>query len=131
MLTKLFLTLLLLTTASYAQDVNTTQETNTSVTPKRITFWQVQKVFSWDGLNIRNNADYTSKKVGQIPFDASCIVNHGCGKDIDFVAMGNMEEDEIKAFLGQSKEEWCYIDYDGISGWAHSYYLTESKAQCK
>jgi len=124
--------LLLLTSSLFAESIQT-QETNQSIQEpvKRIKFWQVQKVFSWDGLNIRENADYTSKKIGQIPFNATCIVNHGCGKDIDFEAIGHMEEEEIKAFLAQSKEEWCYIDHDGISGWAHSYYLSESNAECQ
>ncbi len=98
---------------------------------ENVAFWKVQKVFSWDALNIRKNADHTSEKIAQIPFDASCIVNHGCGKNIDFEAMGNMQEEEIKAFLAQSKEEWCYVEYDGNSGWVNSYYLTKSNAQCQ
>ena len=122
------LSLILLSSSLSAEPVQT-EDTNS--TAKRITFWQVQKVFSWDGLNIRKNADYTSKKLGQIPFNSNCIVNHGCGKDIDFEAMGHMQEEEIKTFLAQSKEEWCYIDHDGISGWVHSYYLTESKSECQ
>jgi len=127
------ISLLLLLTLSLSAESIQTEETNQTIQEpiKRISFWQVQKVFSWDGLNIRKNANYTSEKIGQIPFNASCIVNHGCGKDIDFEAMGNMQEEEIKAFLAQSKEEWCYIDYDGISGWAHSYYLTDSQAECQ
>jgi len=94
-------------------------------------FLQVQKVRSNDGLNIRVKADYKSKSKGKIPFDATCVVSHGCGKNIDFEAMANMQEDEIKRFLAQAKEEWCYVDYDGITGWSHSYYLTASKADCK
>ena len=42
-----------------------------------------------------------------------------------------MQEEEIKAFLAQSKEEWCYVEYDGNSGWVNSYYLTKSNAQCQ
>ena len=122
---------LLLSSSLFAESLETDETNTTQNQVKRITFWQVQKVFSWDGLNIRKNADYTSKKIGQIPYNSTCIVNHGCGKDIDFTAMVNMQEEEIKAFLAQSKEEWCYIDHDGITGWAHSYYLTESEASCK
>ena len=98
---------------------------------EQTTFLQVQKVRSNDILHIRAKADYTSKSLGKIAHDAQCVVSHGCGKNIDFQAMMNMQEAEIAAFLAQAKEEWCYIDYDGISGWSHSYYLTESKAQCK
>jgi len=94
-------------------------------------FLQVQKVRSTDGLNIREKADYTSKSLGKIPFNAQCVVSHGCGKNIDFEVMLNMQEEEIKAFLAQAKEEWCYVDFDGISGWSHAYYLIPSKIDCK
>ena len=126
-ITKTVLSLLLLTSALFAETIEST-DSNSST---RIKFWQVQKVFSWDGLNIRAYSDYEKKKIGQIPHNAKCIVNHGCGKDIDFQTMGNMQEGEIEAFLGQAAEQWCYIDYDGISGWVNSYYLKESTSQCQ
>ena len=98
---------------------------------EQVNFLQVQKVRSNDILHIRAKADYTSESLGKIAHNAQCVVSHGCGKNIDFQAMMHMQESEIAAFLAQAKEEWCYIDYDGISGWSHSYYLTTSTADCK
>lgn len=98
---------------------------------EQVVFLQVQKVRSNDILNIREKADHTSKSIAKIPFDAKCVVSHGCGKNIDFSVMMHMEETEIQIFLDQAKEQWCYVDFDGISGWSNSYYLKESKADCK
>lgn len=102
-----------------------------SLHAEQIGFWQIQKVKKNDSLNIREKADHTSKKISSIPYNAQCVINHGCGKDIGFQAMMNMQEDEIKAFLSQAKDEWCYVEYKGKSGWSNSYYLKASKASCK
>lgn len=101
-----------------------------SLYAEQIGFWQVQKVNKSDSLNIREKATHTSKKVSSIPYNAQCVINHGCGKDIDFQAMMNMHEDEIKAFLSQAKEAWCYVEYNGKSGWSNKYYLKTSMANC-
>lgn len=102
-----------------------------SLYAEQVSFWQIQKVKKNDSLNIRAQAVHTSKKVSSIPHDAQCVINHGCGKDIDFQAMSDMQEDEIKAFLSQAKEDWCYVEYDGKSGWANKYYLKASRKNCK
>jgi len=102
-----------------------------SLNAEQIGFWQVQKVKKNDTLNIREHADHTSKKVSAIPYNAQCVINYGCGKDIGFEAMLNMQEDEIKTFLSQAKEEWCYIEYNGKKGWSNKYYLKASKKSCK
>lgn len=94
-------------------------------------FWQVQKVKSWDKLNIREKANHTSNKIGSIAYNDTCIINHGCGKNIDFQAIKDMEEVEIQLFLSQSKENWCYIESNSIYGWVNSYYLKKSTAVCK
>ncbi len=94
------------------------------------TYWKVQKVKTWDSLNIRKNADHTSEKLGSIPADEQCIINHGCGKDISLDAMMEMEEDAIQRFLQQAKEDWCYIDYKGLKGWVNKRYLAHSQAPC-
>ncbi len=93
-------------------------------------FWQIQKVKSNDSLNIRALADHTSDKVTTIPYNAQCVINHGCGKDIKLEAMMHMQEEEVKAFLEQAKEGWCYVEYEGQSGWANQYYLKASSAEC-
>jgi hypothetical protein len=102
-----------------------------SLYAEQIGFWQVQKVKKNDTLNIREKANHLSKKISSIPYNAQCVINHGCGKDISFEAMTNMQEDEIKVFLSQAKEEWCYVEYNGKSGWSNKYYLKASKANCK
>ena len=105
--------------------------TTSSLYAEQISFWQVQKVKKNDSLNIREKASHTSKKVSSIPYNAQCVINHGCGKDIDFQAMMHMQEDEIKTFLSQAKEDWCYVEYDGKSGWSNKYYLKASGKICK
>ena len=102
-----------------------------SLYAEQINFWQVQKVKKSDSLNMREKAIHTSKKISSIPYNTQCVINHGCGKDIDFEAMLNMQEDEIKAFLSQAKEEWCYVEYNGKKGWSNKYYLKASKKSCK
>lgn len=101
-----------------------------SLQAEQIGFWQVQKVKKSDSLNIREKADHTSKKVSSIPYDAQCVINHGCGKDIGFQAMMHMHEEEIKAFLSQAKEAWCYVEYNGKSGWSNQYYLKANTKNC-
>lgn len=96
-----------------------------------VAFWKVQKVKSNDSLNIRSKADHKSDKVSTIPFNGQCIKNHGCGKNLDFESMMNMEENEVKAFLAQAQEGWCYVEYKGKSGWVSQYYLTSDKTDCE
>ena len=94
-------------------------------------YWKIQKVQSWDTLNIREKANHKSAKVGTIPANAQCVINHGCGKDIALDVMMNMEEAQVKSFLEQAQEGWCYIEYKGNKGWVNQRYLSESQAQCK
>ena len=71
---------------------------------------KISAAFSWvrvnnvkanDSLNIRQSADYKSKKLAAAAFNSSCI----------------------KRFKCQGK--WCAIEYKGISGWVHNKYLTK------
>lgn len=96
-----------------------------------VSFWKVQKVKSNDSLNIRTEATHKSDKISSIPFNAQCVKNHGCGKDLDFESMMKMQEEEVKAFLAQAKEGWCYVEYKGKLGWVSQYYLSPSKTECK
>ncbi|MDF1879842.1 hypothetical protein JHD50_00755 [Sulfurimonas sp. MAG313] len=91
---------------------------------------KIQKVRSWDVLNIRSQSDSESKKLIGIPYKESCVINYGCGKNIDLEAMLDMEEEAVKAFLAQAQDDWCYVEYKGIRGWASKYYLTESTSAC-
>lgn len=94
-------------------------------------FWKVQKVKSNDSLNIRSEANHKSENLSTIPFNAQCVKNHGCGKNLDFESMMNMQENEVKAFLAQAQEGWCYVEYKDKLGWVSQYYLSPSKAVCK
>jgi len=98
---------------------------------ENVSFWKIQKVKSWDVLNIRTLSNYTSKKLAGIPAKETCVINHGCGKDVDFEAIIHMEEEAVKSFLDQAKEDWCYIEYKGTKGWVSKYYLTPSTSTCK
>ncbi len=80
-----------------------------SLIAENVSFWQITKVQSNDTLNIRAEATYKSAKVTSIPYNAQCVKNYGCGKDINFEAMLNMQEDEVKSFLAQAKEDYCFI----------------------
>lgn len=102
-----------------------------SLYAEQIGHWQVKKVKKNDQLNMREQSTHTSKIISRIPSNAQCVINHGCGKEIGLKAMMSMQEDEVKAFLAQSKENWCYVEYQGKLGWANRYYLKASKADCK
>jgi len=101
-----------------------------SLFAEQITYVHVQKVKSNDVLNIRAKPTHKSDQVSSIPFNAQCLKNHGCGKDISFEAMMQMEEDEIKHSLYQATASWCYLEYEGKFGWVNRYYLDFSKVKC-
>ena len=95
-----------------------------------VEFWEIQKVKSWDVLNIRSEANFTSKKVAGISYKETCLINHGCGQNIDLESMMHMDEEAVKAFLSQAKEDWCYVEYKGKKGWVSKHYLTKSTSTC-
>ena len=102
-----------------------------AVFAKDISYSQIQNVKSNDVLNMREKSDFKSKKVFSIPYNAQCIVNYGCGKDIAFEALMNMQEDEVKLFLDSANEKWCYVKYQDKIGWVSKRYIKESTVQCK
>jgi uncharacterized protein YgiM (DUF1202 family) len=104
---------------------------SSSLFANQIDFFQIQKVKKNDSLNIRSLASHTSEKIGSIPFDAQCVKNNGCGKEIRFEALMHMQEDELKAFLAQAEPEWCYVEYEGKMGWVNQHYLEKSASVCK
>ncbi|HIC43478.1 MAG TPA: hypothetical protein EYO73_04040 [Sulfurimonas sp.] len=101
-----------------------------SLIADHITFWQINKVRSNDVLNIRSESIYTSKKISTIPFNEICVKNYGCGKDIELEPMMKMQEDEVKAFLAQAQEGWCFIEYQGNKGWVNKTFVKESTRTC-
>ena len=100
-----------------SSDANTNKVTPTAIEKPAE---KVNATFSWvkvnnvktnDSLNIRQSANYKSKKLAAAAFNSSCI----------------------KRFKCQGK--WCAIEYKGISGWVHNKYLTkmntDSLQQCQ
>lgn len=104
---------------------------SSSLLADQVDFFQIQKVKKNDSLNIRSLASHTSEKVGSIPSNALCVKNYGCGKEIRFEALMQMQEDTLKAFLAQAEPEWCYVEYEGKTGWVNQYYLEKSVSVCK
>lgn len=102
-----------------------------SLYAEETSYFEIKDVKAWDVLNIREKSDHTSKKVSSIPHNAKCVISYGCGKDISLEAMGNMHEEEIKLFLAQAKEGWCYVAYQNKTGWVNKKFLKESTATCK
>jgi len=103
----------------------------TALLAENIAFWQIQKVKSNDTLNVRSQATHKSDKVTAIAYNAQCVKNLGCGKDINLEAMMHMQEAEVKAFLDQAQEGWCYVEYKGKQGWVNQKYLKANTSTCK
>ncbi len=64
--------------------------------------FNVRGVASDDVLWMHPTANYKSKKIGKIPYNARCVKNLGC------------------------KERWCEVNYKGTVGWVNGKYLEES-----
>lgn len=81
--------------------------TNTAL---KFSWVKVINVASNDALNIRQKANYKTKKMGSAAFDASCIKRFRC------------------------KGKWCEINSKGTTGWVHRKFLQkltpEQSATC-
>lgn len=69
-------------------------------------YYQVINVESHDVLNIRTQPTHLAKKIGEIPYNESCIQALQCQKS------------------------WCQIYYQYTLGWVNSYYLDFEKSKC-
>lgn len=67
----------------------------------------ITRVKSNDHLNIRQKADHTSAKLGEIPYNAHCVRNHGC------------------------QGKWCKVSWQGTTGWVNQHYLTKETKGCR
>jgi hypothetical protein len=86
--------------------------------------WQVHGVQSGDVLNIRQDPDWKSPKVGEIPPDGTCIKNLKCIGGLTFAEFTSLSEAQKNKIL-QERPRWCYIEYEGIKGWVAGRYLRE------
>lgn len=87
-------------------------------------YWQVTGVDEDDVLNIREEADPHSKKVGEVPPDGTCIVNLGCVGGLTFEEFTTLS-DEDKKRIERERPRWCKIEYEGTVGWVAGRYLEE------
>jgi len=69
-----------------------------------LAFFKVIKVQANDSLNVRQSANYKSKKVATLAYNASCIKRISC------------------------KGKWCKIEQNTMLGWVHKNYLTPLSA---
>jgi len=69
-----------------------------------VALFKVIKVPANDSLNVRQSANYKSKKVATLAFNASCIKRLSC------------------------KGKWCKIEQSSMLGWVHKNYLAPLNA---
>ena len=87
-------------------------------------YWQVYGVESGDVLNIRNEPNWQSEKIGEIPHDGNCIKNFKCVGGLTYEEYTSLPEAEKEKILKQ-RPRWCHIEYQGIKGWVAGRYLRE------
>lgn len=89
-------------------------------------YWVVTGVASDDVLNIREQPDPRSTKVGEIPPDGTCIRNLECVGGLTFEEFTSLSEKEKQRIL-RERPRWCRIDFRGVEGWVAGRYLTEGR----
>lgn len=75
-------------------------------------------------LNVRTEPDASSKTIGKIPDDASCIRNMGCQGGLSFEDFTQLPEADRKRRLNENPR-WCKVEYRGVVGWVAGRYLAE------
>ena len=86
--------------------------------------WKVHGVAKDDVLNIRQEADPKSEKIGEIPPDGECIRNIRCVGGLtleEFSTLSGAEKKKIE----KERPRWCLIEYNGVTGWVNGRYLRE------
>jgi hypothetical protein len=87
-------------------------------------YWQVTGVDEDDVLNIREEPDPHSEKVGEIPPHGTCIRNLGCVGGLTFEEFTTLS-DEQKKKIERERPRWCKVEYEGTIGWSAGRYLAE------
>lgn len=88
-------------------------------------FFRVTDVAASDVLNIRDGANASAQKVGEIPPNTDGIINLGCSGGLTFAEWEKATQAEREASI---KQRWCQIDYLGTVGWVAARYLAEGTA---
>ena len=86
--------------------------------------WQVHGVEAGDVLNMRQEPDWKSPKIGEIPPHGKCLKNLRCVGGLTFDEFTNLSEAE-KNKIKKERPRWCYIEYKGLKGWVAGRYLRE------
>jgi hypothetical protein len=87
-------------------------------------YWKVHGVAKGDVLNIRQEADPKSQKIGEIPPDGQCIRNIRCAGGLTFKEFTTLSGAEKKK-IEKERPRWCLIEYKGVTGWVNGRYLRE------
>ncbi len=90
--------------------------------------WQVTGVEEEDVLNVREEPDPHSKKVGEIPPDGTCIKNLGCVGGLTFEEFTTLSDEEKKK-IERERPRWCKVEYQGTVGWVAGRYLAEGTCE--
>ena len=85
-------------------------------------YFMVRGVASDDVLNIRQEPDAGSRKIGEIPHDGNGIQNLGCEGGLSY---GEWQEASPAEREAAERRRWCRIAYDGVEGWVAARFLAE------
>ena len=85
-------------------------------------YFMVRDVAADDVLNIRQEPDAGSQKVGEIPPDGDGIKNLGCEGGLSYAEWQEASQAEREA---AERRRWCRIAYDGVEGWVAARFLAE------
>jgi len=86
-------------------------------------YWRVQGVASNDVLWMHPKPDYRSKRIGKIPYNATCIKHLKCTGYMSFgeyQQLSPREQDRLKY-----RSKWCKVVYRGTVGWVNAKFLRE------
>lgn len=86
--------------------------------------WEVYGVEAGDVLNIRQEPNWKSQKIGEIPPDGKCLKNLRCVGGLTYDEFTNLSEAE-KNKIRKERPRWCYIEYKRKKGWVAGRYLRE------
>jgi hypothetical protein len=87
-------------------------------------YWQVHGVERNDVLNIRQEANARSRKIGEIPAGAQCVKNLKCVGGLTFDEFTNLSQAEKDRII-KERPRWCNVEYKGMQGWVAARYLRE------
>ena len=87
-------------------------------------FFAVRDVGAGDVLNIRAEPSATSRKLGSIPPNGTCIRSLGCQGGLTFQEFTTLTPEQQKQ-RQRENPRWCRIEYQGVTGWVAGRYLGE------